>query len=138
MADNTKKRKTRSYLITVLSLLVLLGLCLFYENPFAAEDAKEVMTRLGNAFAVPGVLFAGIGLLSYLASLGAYDSLGYTFSNFALHNIFVSKQPKKYKSLYEYKAAKDEKGRTWWRQGLFVGLASLFVSMVLLVVYYIL
>ena len=133
---NIKKRQ--GYLISVGLILLSIAVLLWWENPLDETDAKSVINDICNAFTVPGVIFSGISLLSYMAKLGAYDSFGYTFSNFSLHNLWFKKQPKKYKSFYDYKVAKDEKGRRWWKEGLFVGLASLAISAVLLIVYFIL
>ena len=133
-----KKKKIISYLISGAVLLSAIGGCLWWENPFDAVGAKNVIIDICNAFTVPGVWFLGASVLTYLSKLGAYDSFGYTFSNFSLHNLWFTKQPKKYKSFYDYKVAKDEKGRAWWPEGLWLGLGTLTVSGILLIVYFIL
>jgi len=136
MGEDEKKKLIIRYVKTALSLLLVFTVCLVIENPFEAEDAKGVIWALCDSFTVPGVLFAGIGALSYFAYLGAFDGIGYAFTNFGLHNLWVTKQPKKYKSFYDYKVAKDEKGRTWWPHILIVGLTSLAISLILLIVYF--
>lgn len=109
----------------------------FIEAPYNETDVREIMEKISNCFTVSGVVIAGIGGLSYVSHLGGYDGIGYAFSNFSLHNIWVSKQPKKYKSLYEYKEAKDKKGRKWLPEALIIGLVSIAIGIVFLVVYYI-
>ena len=139
--DEARKKKTQlviKYAITAAVLLTCVVLCMFWEEVFSKDNAKDVFGGLCNSFTVPGVVFAGVGAISYLSTLGAYDGIGYAFSNFSLHNIFVTRQPKKYKTLYEYKTAKDEKGRVWWPHLLIVGTASLLISLLLLIVYFIL
>ena len=138
MGEDEKKKLIIRYVKTALALILVIAVCLVIENPFAEENtAGDVLMALCNSFTVPGVLFAGIGTLSYFAYLGAYDGIGYAFTNFGLHNLWVTKQPKKYKSYYEYKTAKDEKGRVLWPHILIVGLASLAVSVILLIVYFV-
>ena len=138
MDEEKRKKQIVNYAVAVLALLILVVFCLIWENPFSAENAKDAVMKLCNSFTVPGVVIAGVGGLSYLSSLGAYDGISYAFSNFALHNIWTSKQPKKYKNFYEYKTAKDEKGRAWLPHFLIVGTISLAVSIILLIVYLIL
>ena len=63
--------------------LVAIVLMFIYEKPFSQEGAKEIVGAISNCFTVPGVVLSGMGALSYLAHKGAYDGLGYIFSNFA-------------------------------------------------------
>ena len=138
-AEKNGKKSIKSYIIAAIALTVMIGLCVWYENPFDETESKRIIIDICNAFTTPGVVFSGVSLLTFLASLGAYDSFAYAFSNFSLHNLwFAAKQPKKYKSLYEYKQKKDERGRWWWPEGLWLGLGSLTVSGILLIVYFIL
>ena len=78
---------------------------------------------------------AGVGALTYLAKLGAYDGISYAFSNFALHSLIPGMHKDKHESFYEYKKAKEEKGRKWLSHLFFVGLVPLAISVVLLIVY---
>lgn len=106
-----------------------------YEQPFALSGAKEIVGTISDCFAVPGIVMAGIGVLSYLGRLGAYDGISYVFSNFALHSIIPGTYKEKPGSFYDYKVAKDAKGRKWLSQMFFVGLVPLGISILLLVVY---
>lgn len=106
-----------------------------YEQPFALEGAKEVVGAISDCFAVPGIVMTGIGALSYLGRLGAYDGISYVFSNFALHSIIPGTYKEKPGSFYDYKVAKDEKGRKWLSQLFFVGLVPLVISVMLLIAY---
>lgn len=135
-----KDGKIKKFLLTCIkpaSLIVaaIVG-CAFVENPFGQTETAELFEKLHNIFTVPGVVFAGVGLLSYFNYLGAYDGLAYAFSNFGLHNLWVSRRRDKYKSLYDYKKAKDEKGRKWMPNVLFVGSVSLFIGIIFLIIYY--
>jgi asparagine N-glycosylation enzyme membrane subunit Stt3 len=111
--------------------------CFFVEEPYAEKSAVEIIGKISNCFTVPGVILAGIGGLSYVSRLGGYDGIGYAFSNFGLHNIWTTRHPKKYKSLYEYKEAKDKNGRKWLPEALITGLVSLFAGAIFLVIYFI-
>ena len=136
MDAQKKKKLFTTYLITSLVLISLVVACLFYEGAFSCEDAKAVVEKICNSFTVPGIMFAGVGLLSYLSSLGAYDGLSYSFVNFALHNLWFIKQPKKYKTFYDYKEAKDKKGRVWWPNLIIVGGASIVIGVIFLIISY--
>lgn len=135
--DEKKILRLKSYIKAGTVWLVLLVLAFWWENPFQAESIGEIFTAISNAFTIPGVIMTGLGGLTYLASKGAYDGLGYAFSNFGLHNVWMKRQPKKYKTLYDYKAAKDEKGRKWLPSALVFGLISLALGVISLVIYYI-
>ena len=109
-----------------------------YKKPFNGETAKKIFADMSDCFAVPGVVLSGIGLLSYFASLGAYDALAYSFSNFSLHSLIPGRHKDKHETLYEYKKAKDEKGRNWLRHILYIGLVTLGIAVILLIIYAIL
>lgn len=117
------------------ALLIAVLLCAWLEGLFRLADVKDVMGALSDCFVVPGVLFAGIGGLSWISAKGGYDSMGYMINNFALHSLIPSKFPKSYKSLYEYKEEKDKKGRHWMPSLLLTGLFSIFVGAVFLAIY---
>ena len=119
----------------VAALIVAVLLCAWGEGLFTLTNIKDIMGVLSDCFVVPGVLFAGIGGLSWISSKGGYDSMGYMINNFALHNLIPSKFPKSYKSLYDYKQEKDENGRHWLPQLLITGMFSLLVGVILFIIY---
>ena len=121
-----------------IACFVLAVLCFFAEKPYAETELREIMGKISNCFTVPGVVIGGIGVLSYVSYRGGYDGLGYAFSNFALHNIWTTRQPKRYKSLYEYKEAKDQAGRKWLPHALIIGLGSIAIGSLFTVLYCIL
>lgn len=108
---------------------------LFIEKPYEMQEAKQVLGSLSNCFVVPGVIFTGIGGLTFIASRGGYDSFGYMISNFSLHSLIPGSHPKKYKSFYDYKQEKDDKGRKWLPHSLFTGLVNLVFGILLLIFY---
>lgn len=129
----------RAYIFTALVILVLAGImCFTVERTFDKQSAKEIVGSLCNCFTVPGVVVGGVGALSYIGRLGGFDGLAYAFTSFGLHNIWVTNSKKKPASFYEYKQAKDEKGRVWFPNLLFCGLGALGVAVLLLIVYLIL
>ena len=70
-----------------------------------------------------------------MAKLGAYDGLVYSFKNFGLHTLIGGNpNKKKTQTFYEYKTAKDEKGRKWFPNFLWVGVASLVIGIILAIV----
>ena len=139
MNEMEKRKKVITLVKWSISCFVLAVLCfIFIEKPYAETELREIIGRLSNCFTVPGVLIGGIGGLSYVSYRGGYDGLGYAFSNFGLHNIWTTKQPKKYKSLYEYREAKDKAGRSWLPSALMVGLGSVAIGLLLTIVYCIL
>lgn len=137
MIDGEEKRQIIiSYVKWSIVCVAIAIFCFFVtEKPYAQANATEVIGKIGNCFTVPGVLLSGIGGLSYISYLGGFDSLAYAFSNFGLHNIWVKRQPERYKSFYEYKEAKNKKGRKWLPKTLSVGLVSLGIGLIFTVIY---
>ena len=131
-----KKLKIRAYVWTVGFTLMLVAVMFFLiEKPHEQEGAKAVLIALSNCFIVPAALVGGLGALSYMAHLGAYDGLTYSFKNFGLHNLLGGNPKKKRTQTFrEYKEEKDEKGRRWFPHLLWVGLAALVIGIVLAIV----
>lgn len=136
MKEVTEKPKLSAQIIGCsVALLAAVILMAFWEGIFQLTGAKDIVGALSDCFFVPGVLFAGIGGLSWISSKGGYDAFSYAFNNFALHNLFPTKYSKKYKTLYDYKQEKDEKGRRWLPQLLVTGGISLLIGAILFIVY---
>ncbi len=106
-----------------------------YEKPFAEESVAEIMGKICNCFFVPGSLFVALSVLGLLANKGTYDSFGYIFSNFSLHNIFMKNQPKKYQNLYDYKQDKAKNRKPWVPTGVIVGGATMAISLIFFILY---
>ncbi len=131
-----KKLKIRSYVFAVSFLLMLVTVMIFtIEKPHEKEGASAVIGAISNCFTVPGALIGGFGALSLMAKFGAYDGLVYSFKNFGLHTL-VGGNPKKKntQTYYDYKKEKDEKGRKWFPNLLWVGSASLAIGIILAIV----
>lgn len=124
------------YIWTVGFVLVLVAMMFFLvEKPHEEQSASDVLGALSNCFTVPAALVGGVGAISYMAHLGAYDGLTYSFKNFGIHNL-LGGNPKKKKTqtFREYKEEKEEKGRKWFPHMLWVGIASLVVGIILAIV----
>lgn len=136
--ENEKLQKITKIVKWSIVCLALIVACFFIEAPYKEKGAADVIGKISNCFTVPGVILFGIGGLSYVSHKGGFDGIGYAFSNFGLHNLWVTRHPKRYKNLYEYKEAKEQKGRKWLPESLFIGLASLALGVVFLIIYYLL
>lgn len=130
-----KQTSKKNYVVTAICYLALVALCTVNEGVFQKESAREVMGAISNAFFLPGMLFAGIGGISKIASTGEFDMLGYGFSTIGIHQLIPGFPKDKYESYLEYKTAKDERGRRWFPNMLFVGMAGIFVSAVFVMIY---
>ena len=134
-----KPQLIKAYIISIIILCAGIVGMLFWKQVFSLTEVKSIFGVLSDAFFVPGIIFVGIGGISRLAAAGAYDTIGYLFSRLALHSLWVTgAKRKKYDSLYEYKVAKDEKGRSWLPYLLWSGVVSCGISIILLVIYLVL
>lgn len=131
--DRMKKKIT--YIVTIACFLGMMLLCLFNEGILQQETAQDAVKVISNAFFLPGVLFAGIGGISKIASTGEFDMLGYGFSSIGIHQLIPGMPKDKYSSYMDYKKSKEENGRRWFPNMLFVGLAGIFISAVFVVIY---
>ena len=135
----TKKEKKEidktKYLITVIVFLVTGLMFMWNDGILEKESAKEVMGSISNGFFVTGGLFAGIGALSYIGSKGTYDILSYGFTKIGIHQLIPGLPKDVPESFYDYKIAKEEKGRTWFSNLLWVGLSGILVSVVFVIIY---
>ena len=131
-----KKLKIRSYIWAVGFTLMLAAVMFFtLEKPYEEQTAKDVLGALSYCFVVPAALVGGFGALSYMAKLGAYDGLVYSFKNYGLHTLIGGAfTKKKTQTFREYKEEKDEKGRKWFPQLLWCGLGSLVIGLILAIV----
>ena len=100
---NLNSNKTlKQYLLTGMLFLVVAILVCVDGELFGQESAKEVCRVLSNAFFVPGVVFGGFGVLSWIAGEGNFDMITFAFTNFSLHNLIptLPQKEKKYKDFY--------------------------------------
>lgn len=128
-------KKILPYIITAAVGAVIAIIIMFARyNIHTAPDAVTVMHILHNAFFVPGVCLAGIGLIVFASNGGAFDMLGYAVRMFFdLFKRDLSKR--KYKDFYEYRQAKKGKKRSVAFM-LIVGLVFIAISVIFLIIYY--
>lgn len=132
-------KKTKFWLSLGIQLLIALGVAalLYFSflddlntNVFehwryaAVPDAWPVYCA-SNALFVPGVLWLGVGGLTWIATTGFFDIFSYAFKSLLL--LFSPlKKPGEFERFYEYKLAKEEK-----RSGKAVPYTMLIVGVVL-------
>jgi len=130
-----KKKDKLKYLITGIVFLVIALAFMWNDGIFEKESVKEVMGSISNGFFITGGLFAGVGALSFIGSKGTYDTLSYGVSKIGIHHLIPGMPREDAESFYDYKVAKDKKGRVWFPNLLFVGLAGILLSVVFVVIY---
>lgn len=97
------------------------------------KSAAQTLTLLSDAFVVPGVLYAGVGGLSYALHKNAYDGLGYMTR--MVFGRFIPGETRKHISYYDYKQQKDAARRPWDPTTLLVGAACLVLGIGFTVAY---
>ncbi len=126
-------------LFFVYALVFAFTLYLGLSNTEIENETERAVCAVSNAFTVPGVFFFSIGVISWVGGKGTFDGLGYMFGNFSRHNVFGAmggKPKERYENFYDYKTAKDERGRKWLPHYVVIGGISLVVGLISLIVYY--
>ncbi len=126
------RKKALPYLVTTAVGLVGFVLVLCIKQVWTQTDAQAILHILIDAFFVPGVLIAGVGLLVFSANQGTFDMLSYAFVK--LFDLFRRDVLSgRYKNFVEYRESKEDRvhGVAYL---LIVGLAFIAVSCVLLLV----
>lgn len=100
------KKKTGGILITIV-ICVLLAVGVFaIRDGFSKEDAKELYICLSDAFFVPGILTASLGLLMLVAGEGLFNIFGYAVNMVMLPFLKKNRETMTY---YEYCVSKQAK-----------------------------
>lgn len=121
------------YIITAVIGIAITVAIICSKQIWAADSTKVVMQILSDAFFVPGVLLAGVGLIIFASNGGAFDMLG--FAVLLFFNLFrkdVNKR--KYKDFYEYRQAKKDKKRSMAFM-LIIGLIFIAIAVIFIIVY---
>ncbi len=113
--------------------LVIFLIAAYQMGVFSADHVRELFGALSDAFIIPGVLLSGIAAISWTGSLGTYDMIGYGMKS--LFFFLPNSDLKKYRTFYDYRHAKEEKGRWWLREMLLVGCGFLLCGVICFVVY---
>lgn len=127
-------KKLLPYAITTVIGIAFSLIIICVKQIWAQTDIQVVMQILSDAFFVPGVVLAGVGLIIVASHGGAFDMLGY-----AIRNLFEllrrDYKNRKYKDFYEYRQAKKGEKRSVAFM-LIVGVAFIVISAIFLIVYY--
>ena len=130
-----KKLQVKNFIVPITIALILFYACTFANGGFfGAEEyrAESIIDGLANCFTIPGLFLMCIAGLGWIASLGTFDIFIYgtgTLVGYVIKPV-AEKLPKTY---YDYKVAKDEKGRKWSIEMLLTGAAFFVVGMVFVI-----
>lgn len=131
-----KDLKIKNFIGPVIAAVVIFAICTFASGGFFGDEqyrAKSVVDGLANCFTIPGVLLAGVGGISWAAKFGTFDMLGYGSRSF--FGIFIRPLADDLpRTFYDYRKAKEEKGRTWFRELFITGVLFLAIGLILSIV----
>ena len=127
-----KNQKIKSFIAPLFLAVLLFVGCMFLRGGFFGDvdgRAATVIDGLANCFTIPGILLAGVGAISWASSFGTFDMMGYGTKVFL--GVFIrSIGDELPKNFYEYRKAKNEKGRKWLRETFIVGVAFLVLGLI--------
>ena len=127
-------KKALPYIITAVIGVIIFIIIICVKNIWDAGEAYVVMQILSDAFLVPGVLLAGLGLIIFASNGGVFDMLAY-----GIMTIFWTLQrdptKRRYKDFYEYREAQKGKKRGMAFM-LIVGSAFILLAIIFLIVYF--
>ncbi len=127
-------KKALPYIIASVIGIIIFIIIICTKTIWNAQGAKEIMQILSDAFFVPGVLLAGVGLIIFASNGGAFDMLSYAVIR--IFDLFrKDAKNKKYKDYYEYREAKKEKKRNMGFL-LIVGIVFIVLAVIFLIIYY--
>lgn len=116
----------------VTGLVIALVVCLT-KDLFKQTDTGMIFRILCDAFFIPGIILAGIGVMTYLSSQGLYDGLTYSFASMARYRKSHSESDKTPKSYFDYKNNKKRRGASWHL--VFVGVGFVVIGLVFYLIY---
>ncbi len=127
-------KKAVPYVVSAVVGMVVFTIIVCTKKIWNYDDGKQVLRILSDAFFVPGVILAGVGLLIFASNGGAFDMLSYAFIRF--FDLFRRDvRNKKYKDFYEYREAKKDKKRGMAFM-LIVGVIFIALAGIMLIAYY--
>lgn len=127
-------KKAVPYVVSAVVGMVVFTIIVCTKKIWNYDDGKQVLRILSDAFFVPGVILAGVGLLIFASNGGAFDMLSYAFIRF--FDLFRRDvRNKKYKDFYEYREAKKDKKRGTAFM-LIVGVIFIALAGIMLIAYY--
>lgn len=127
-----KKDRVISFGICIGVGSLLFAFCAYSQGLFESQDFKTTIGILSDCFLIPGVLLAGCGGLSWVASQGAFTTLRYAFASLLAGFRHPTKQ---FPSFYEYKQERDALRKPWLKSCLFTGVGFLAAAVICVVIY---
>ncbi len=121
------------YIVTAAVGLIAAVAIMFSKSVFSQSEVKTVLQILSDAFFIPGVCIAGVGLIVFASHGGAFDMLVYGVR--LIFTVFRRKEDRKYKDFYEYKQSKEGKKESVAFM-LIIGVAMIAAACVFLILYY--
>lgn len=120
--------KTKKNLIYAASSTAIVLIIAALRGLFSSQNTQEVLRNLCDAFFIAGVLLAGVGLLTFVASKGAYDIFSY-----AGKVIVMKFRPKQdVPKYYDYVEEKNKNRKVWLKELTVCGGVCLLLSAILL------
>ena len=127
-------KKAVPYVVSAVVGMVVFTIIVCTKKIWNYDDGKQVLRILSDAFFVPGVILAGVGLLIFASNGVAFDMLSYAFIRFC--DLFRRDvRNKKYKDFYEYREAKKDKKRGMAFM-MIVGVIFIALAGIMLIAYY--
>ena len=112
--------------------LVAFGAVAASKGLFTAQDSRQILYILCDAFFVPGIFLFCFGVLAFCAYGGVFDMLAY-----GAHSLLVLftpfRKPEKHQKYYEYKLMKDARRQKPKPRTLILGACFLLLATVCLV-----
>ena len=131
-----KNLKIKSFISPLILAVALFVGCMFLRGGFFGDvdgRAATVVDGLANCFTIPGILLAGVGAISWASTFGTFDMMGYGTKTF-LGMFIRSIGDELPKTFYDYRKAKNDKGRKWLRETFLVGVAFLLLGLIFTVI----
>ena len=121
--------KTKKNLIYAASSAAIVLIIAALRGVFSSENTQDFLRILCDAFFIAGVLLAGVGLLTFAASKGAYDIFSY-----AGKVIIMKFRPKQeVPKYYDYIQEKNQNRKVWLKELAICGAVCLALAALLLI-----
>ncbi len=126
--------QNKQYVIpSVIGLVVAVAICIM-NDIFALETSAEVFTILSNAFAIPGFVMFGIGIMVWVMNEGLFNGISYGMKTVG-RSLSARKGEKiKDEEFYEYNARQKAKHHKF-KHLLIVGGVFVVISIVFAFLY---
>ena len=131
-----RKPVTPRDVLIPLGVGLVMGVIVFAaQGGFSAGDAEAFWQALCDAFTVPGLLLACVGLLSFASGQGAFDGLDFSVRKAFSQILSEKRRNAMPKTFYDFVAEKREKRLKKPNARLWVGLGFLALAAAALAVY---